>query len=130
MEEAASASIYLQIANVIRPASINMKEDIPSNPNRGAIPILDTEMWISNGNIILSHYLKPMPSMEVILHRSAMTMASKINILVQEGAHRVGNCYLNVPWSQVEGYLNKLMISMKWSGNLEKEQERYISHIT
>ena len=59
-----------------------MKEDVPTNHPRGAIPILDTEMWLQNDNIQHSHYSKSMLIMGVFIHRSAMTMASKNNILI------------------------------------------------
>ena len=74
-EEAASAAIFRQIANTFLPSGVKMKEDVPSAHPRRALPILDTEMWVDNGRIIHSHYSKPMASMEVILHRSAMTMS-------------------------------------------------------
>ena len=93
-----------------------MKEDVPSAHQRGALPILDTEMWVENGKILHSHYSKPMASMEVILYRSAMTMSSKMNILTQEGGRRIRNCSVSLPWQTVRGFLNKLMISMLWGG--------------
>ena len=52
---------------------------------------------------------KPMASVEVILHRSALTMSSKLNILVQEGARRIRNCSPNLPWMTVQNFLNRLM---------------------
>ena len=115
-EEAASARIYREVANSILPSSVRMKEDVPSNHPSGAIPILDTEMWIESGRIYHSHYSKPMASKEVILERSAMSTSSKVNILVQEGARRLRNCSLDLSWDKVVSYLNNLMTSMYWGG--------------
>ena len=115
-EEAASARIYREVANTILPSSVRMKEDVPSNHPSGAIPILDTEMWIESGRIYHSHYSKPMASKEVILERSAMSTSSKVNILVQEGARRLRNCSLDLSWDKVVIYLNNLMTSMYWGG--------------
>ena len=116
-EEAASARVFREIANTILPDSIRMKEDVPSAHQRRALPILDTEMWVENGRILHSHYSKPMASMEVILQRSAMTMSSKVNILVQEGARRIRNCSPNLPWMTARGFLNRLML---WGGYPER----------
>ena len=57
-----------------------------------------------------------MASMEVILARSAMSLASKVNILVQEGGRRVRNCSPTLEWDSVLPHLNKLMVSMFWAG--------------
>ena len=92
-----------------------MKEDTTADhPNR-CIPILDTEMWMEDGQILHSHYQKPMASMEVIQARSAMSLASKMDILVQEGSRRIRNCSLSTPWEEITPFLNKLMISMYWA---------------
>ena len=88
-KEAASTRMCREIANSILPSSVRMKEDVPSNHSNGALPILDTEMWIENGRIQFVHYSKPMTSKEVILQRSAISTASQINILVYEEAQRM-----------------------------------------
>jgi len=67
-----------------------------------------------------SSYSMPMASMEVVLHRSAFTMSSKLNILVHEGARRIRNCSTSLPWMTVCGFLNKLMVSMLWDGYPER----------
>ena len=46
-------------------------------------------------------------------------MASKVNILVQEGSRRIRNCSPDLPWDRVVPHLNKLMISMHWGGYKE-----------
>ena len=68
-----------------------MKEDTPGNHPDGMLPILDTKMAVIGGQIVHHHYSKPMASLEITLKRSAMSTASKYNILVQEGNMRLKN---------------------------------------
>ena len=114
-EDKHTASIYRMIANSCLPNSIKMKEDTCFHHGNGRLPILDTEMWMEGGKIVHSHYSKPMASMEVLLARSAMSLASKMDILVQEGGRRIRNCSLDLDWNQVIPFINKLMISMFWA---------------
>ena len=81
-ETKAAASIYRKIANTCLPDSIKMKEDTTAYHPNGRIPILDTEMWMEGGQIKHSHYQKLMTSMKVLLARSAMSLASKMDTLV------------------------------------------------
>ena len=99
-----------------------MKEDTTADHPNGRIPILDTEMWMEDGQILHSHYQKPMASMEVIQARSAMSLASKMDILVQEGSRRIRNCSLSILWEEITPFLNKLMISMYWARYPESVQ--------
>ena len=64
--ELASAKIFREIANIILPRSIKMVEDTPHGHPSGYLPILDTEMRVSNGLVEHRHYSKPMASLEVI----------------------------------------------------------------
>ena len=66
-----------------------MKEVIPSAHQSEALPILDTEMWLSNGRLMHSHYSKPMASIDVILQRLEKSMTSKDNILFYERAEKI-----------------------------------------
>merc|ERR1712240_988396 len=100
------------------PNSIKMIEDTPGNHASGFLPILDTEM-----KILFRHYKKPMASMEVVNARSAMSQSSKISILTQEASRILRNCSPDLPWGEKVTFLNKLMISMKWSGHSEKVRE-------
>ena len=109
-----AAKGYITIANTCLPDDIIMKEDTTVDHTNGRIPIIDTEMWMENGQIFHLHYSKLMASMEVLVARSAMSLASRIEILVQEGSRRVRNCSLTMPWEKIVPFLNKLMISMSW----------------
>ena len=98
-KEAASASVFRDIANHILPKSIRMVEDTPGKHQSGFLPILDTEMRIENGRIVFRHYSKPMSSNEVVNARSAMSKGNQISILVQESNRILRNCDHKLPWS-------------------------------
>ena len=121
--ERQSANIYKMIANEIRPNSIKMVEDIPGNHLSGMVPILDTTMAIVDCVIVHHHYSKPMASLELVSARSAMSMSSKISILVQEACRRVKNYSVFLPWNQKVAEVNKLICQMLWSGYSEKIRE-------
>ena len=79
------ASIYRQLANEVCAKSVIMVEDVPATHECHSLPILDTKMAVVGGCIVHQHYSKSMASLELVLARSAIGMATKINILVQEG---------------------------------------------
>ena len=118
-----SASIYREIANTIRPRSVRMKEDIPANHPSGMLPILDCQMAVVGGRIVHHYYAKPMASLEVVLKRSAMSMGSKLAILVQEGCRRVRNCSPWLPWTDKVVHINKLMAQVMWAGYSSRTRE-------
>ena len=129
VREKNSAEIYRVIANECKPKSIRMKEDIPANHDNGRIPILDTEMEVRNGRIIHYHYSKPMASLEVTNRRSAMSLSSKLSILVQEGIRRTRNMSKELPWEENKNLLQKLMIQMYWAGYSYGNREIVIRRI-
>ena len=77
--------MFREIANVCKPRSIWMVEDLPGNHSSGYLPILDTAMRVEEGQIRFIHYSKPMSSLEVVSSRSAISHGSKISILTLEG---------------------------------------------
>ena len=91
--------------------------------------ILTVPIIWSNGTIIHHHYSKPMASVEVIMDRSAMSHSSKVSILTQEGSRRIKNCSLDLPWGEKLFHLNKLMVSMKWSGHHQRTRELVLRRI-
>ena len=52
-----------------------------------------------------------------------MGMATKINIMVQEGNRRVRNCSMQLPWKVRLRYINRLMAQMMWSGYSQSIRE-------
>ena len=57
-EVRAAAAIYREIANTCLPNSITMKEDTTADHPNGRIPILDTEMWMEEGQKLHSFDLR------------------------------------------------------------------------
>ena len=55
VRERFSAAIFRRIANKCLPLSVKMIEDVPSNHSNGKLPILDTMMWIEEGQVRHSH---------------------------------------------------------------------------
>ena len=87
-----------------------MKVDIPDAYDNGKLPILDTEVYISNGHIVHNHFMKPMASLEVVNKISSISMGAKLDILTQEASRIIRNMSLELPWTDTVDHLNKLMI--------------------
>ena len=118
-----------EIANDILPNSIKMKEDTCARHESGKIPILDCEMWVSEGLIRHTYYSKPMSSTEVILERSAISKGAKHDILTQEGSRRLRNCDVHMEWDQKVKYINKLMVAMNNGGHKQSFRETVAARI-
>ena len=88
-----------------------------------------TLIWIEEGQIPHSYYQKPMASMQVLQAWSAMSLASKMDILVQEGSRRIRNCLPSTPWEEITPFLNRLMISMYWAKYPETVQRTLATRI-
>ena len=105
-----SATVYGDIANDCVPTSVHMKVDIPDAYDNGKLPILDTEVYISNGHIVHNHFMKPMASLEVVNKISSISMGAKLNILTQEASIIIHNMNLELPWTDTVDHPNNLMI--------------------
>ena len=70
-----------------------------------------------------------MASLEVTLEKSAMSLASKVNILTQEGSRRLRNYSQGIPWDVKKEYLDKLSIQMMWAGYSERTRELVITRV-
>ena len=112
-----------EIANTILPGSIIMKEDTCSKHPSKKVPMLDTEMWVEDGQIRHRHYSKPMSSREVILQRSSIPTSAKRDILVQEGCRRLRNSDMMTVWEEKIKPVNELMLAMKEGGHVEAFRE-------
>ena len=77
------------IANTLDP-DIVMTGDCPSKNATGKMPLLDCQIWVEHserfphGQILFSHYRKPMASKLTIQRTSALPQRQKITILSQE----------------------------------------------
>ena len=100
-----------------------MVEDVPGYHASGMVPILDNLMSIINSKITHHYYSKPMALLELVSARSAMSMASKINILVQNTSRRVRNYSIHLHRETKVSHINTLMCQMMWSGYSQKVRE-------
>ena len=67
--------------------------------------------------------------METILARSAMSMGSKIIILVAEGSRRLRSSSLELPWETRIEHLNRLSVSMKWAGYNQEVRSTVVTRV-
>ena len=111
--------MYRKVADTIRPKSIKMTEDFPSNHSIGDMPILDMKVRIKDCFIEHRHFTKPMASKSVILACSAFTSRDKMNILVNEGNRRLRNHIPHLTWDEKKHDVTTLMIQMKECGHKE-----------
>ena len=82
------AEILKDIANSIMPC-IQMEADWPSRNADKRLPILDKKVWTdSEGNILYTHYEKPMASKSVINSKSAHPESCKRSVHTQEVLRR------------------------------------------
>ena len=109
------------------PDSIVIIKDTCSKHLSGRIPILDTEMWVDNNQIMFNHYSKPMSSKEVVLSRSMMSNSMKRDILVQEGGQQLRNCLISLPWEVRAAHVMDLMVSMARAGHNERFRETVLT---
>ena len=121
---------YIQdIANSIHP-SIRVTIDYPTKHANGRLPVLDLEQWIEEidvndikkPQILHSHYMKPMSNKGVIHRNSALTMRTKMNILVADLVRVMRNvsplCKESERTVHVQHFINR----MQYSGYDQKER--------
>ena len=118
--DAHTAMVIRKVADSVRPKSIKMTEDYPSNHTDKRMPILDMEVSMSQGFIEHRHYSKPMASKSVIMASSAFTASEKMNILVHEGNRRLRNHSPHQKWLEKKKDLDRLMIQMEECGHTEE----------
>ena len=117
--DAHTAMVIRKVADSVRPRSIRMTEDYPSNHPDRRMPILDMKVNIYQGFIEHRHYSKPMASKSVIMASSAFTASEKLNILVNEGNRRLKNHSPQMSWLEKKKNLDTLMIQMEECGHSE-----------
>ena len=58
-----------------------------------------------------------------------MSLASKVNILTQEGSRRLRKCSQGIPWDVKKEYLDKLSIQMMWASYSERTRELVVIRV-
>ena len=114
------AEVLKDIANSIMPC-IQMEADWPSKNEDGKLPILDLKVWTSNsGNILYTHYEKPMASKSILHTKSAHTESCKRSVHTQEVLRRIMNCSKQLDWGgEVAPVVTEYMYRMKRAGYKE-----------
>ena len=115
------AEILKEIANSIMPC-IQMEADWPSKNEDGKLPILDLKVWTNNdGNILYTHYEKPMASRSILHTKSAHTESCKRSVHTQEVLRRIMNCSKLLDWKEeIAPVVTEYMYRMKRAGYTEK----------
>ena len=115
-EDARIARVLLDIANTVMPC-ITMEADWPSKNSKKKLPILDMEVWMSEGNILYSHYEKPMSCRSILNYQSAHSAICKKGVHTQEVIRRMLNCSRKLNWeTETVPFINDYMMRMKEAG--------------
>ena len=115
------AEVLKEIANSTMPC-IQMEADWPSKNKDGKLPILDLKVWTdAEGNILYTHYEKPMANKNVLHAKSAHTGTCKRSVHTQEVLRRLMNCAKQLDWrSEVAPIATEYMYRMKIAGYKEE----------
>ena len=117
------------IANKIH-KSIQVTIDYPSNYTNGRMPVLDLEQWIEEveveGNskyqILHSHYMKNIASQNVINKESALSMQSKISILVSDLVRVMRNVSVQCNGEEKSKHVQQFIYRMQFSGYSQEDK--------
>ena len=126
-EDERTMMVVRDIANSIDPM-IKMTIDVPSKYEDKKVSMLDTKVWLSEGNnkeIYYIFYEKPTKNQYVISKDSAMPINKKIQTLGQEIFRRLHNTKAEIDWEVKVRILEKIMAEVKASGYTEKDRYRF-----
>ena len=121
---------YVQdIANSIH-SSIRVTIDYPTNHPNKRLPVLDLEQWIQeidvNGvnklQLLHTHYMKDMANKGVIRKSSALTMSTKVNILVADLVRVMRNVSPLCDDTERKDHVQHFMHRMQYSGYSQSER--------
>ena len=124
-----AAKVYQAVANTIRPKSIIMEVDYPSNNPSGKLPILDMQVWVERGQIMFLFFMKPMASRALVMPRSSITTRETKTILLEEGSRRLRCCAPTLPWATKATVLTVFCIQMMESGHKVAFRDMIISRV-
>ena len=118
------ARVLLDIANSIMPC-VQMEADWPSKNEDRRMPILDMKVWMGKeGDVIYSHYEKPVSSKTVLHSRSAHPTSCKRSVHTQEILRRLLNCSKKLDWeSDTAPVVGEYMRRMRKAGYTERYRE-------
>ena len=121
------ARILVDIANDIMPC-IKMEADWPTKNQDKRLPILDMKVWTDeDGQVLYSHYEKPMSRKSILNVKSAHPGSCKKNVHIQEILRRMMNCTRRIHWDQETApCISDYMLRMKEAGYDEKYRKRVL----
>ena len=103
-----------------------MTIDYPSKNERGKIPILDLNVWMSTTynevdhrptvNIMHEYYYKEVATKAVINSRAAVPEKMKRTVLTQEIVRILRNCSQLLPWDDVCKHVEEFSMRIQYSG--------------
>ena len=117
------------IANKIQ-KSIQVAIDYRSNHMNGRMLVLDLEQWIEEveveGNskyqILHSHYMKNIASQNLVNRESALSMQTKISILVSDLERVMGNVSVQRNGEERSKHVQHFMHRMQFSGYSQEDK--------
>ena len=118
-----------QIGNSIQ-RNITVTVDFPSKHENGRMPILDTEQWINNVQVVdvikpqimHSHYSKPMASKYVCLKDSTMPHQNKMNIFINDLIRIMWNVSSQCKNDERSGKIQEYLLRLQHSGYNKAER--------
>ena len=121
------ARVLSEIANDIMPC-IKMEADWPSKNRDDRLPILDMKVWTdADGNVLYTHYEKPMSRRSVLNAKSAHPASCKKSVHIQEILRRIMNCSRRVPWEQETApCVTDYMMRMREAGYSQSYRRRVL----
>jgi hypothetical protein len=118
--------VIQDIANDIWP-EIQWTMDVPSNYPGGRMPMLDTQVGVSNNMVFFEYYEKPMNTPYCIPARSAHSWTTKRSSLVQEGVRRLLNTSRNSPTTVRRDVMERWDLKLRYSGYKYRFRELVIT---
>ena len=113
--QAHTMKILTSVANSITP-EIRMEADYPSKHNDNRLPFLDLAIWMDGKKVRHSFFRKDMATPFLILKRSAMSMATKRESLLQEGLRRLRNMDCSISIDERNKVMSTFSNAMRISG--------------
>ena len=118
-----------RIANKIH-ESIQVTIDYPSNHMNGRMPVLDLEQWIeevevegtSKYQILHSHYMKNIASQNIVHKESALSMQTKISILVSDLVRVMRNVSVQCNGEERSKHVQHFIHRMQFSGYSQEDK--------
>ena len=105
----------VKIGNTIDP-DIQLEYEVPSMHEGGKMPILDLQVWVEDNTLRHMFYKKDIATRYLIHERTALSMKTKREALLQEGLRRIRNTDKLVEQEAMKNILGNFFNDMRLSG--------------